>query len=99
MNMEKVCYQEQSSSDTKKWTAHVSRLNSPMKKVLVAVPHQESKGFTVKIYNHNDELVYLEDHSQENDFAKVYHLKGFDGGAVFHVTDNSSGETKIYRAE
>jgi len=100
MNTEKISYEEQVANDhTKNWTAHLSRLNTGKNKVLVAIPQQQSNDFTIKIYNHNDDLIYMENHSQRIDFAKIYHLKNFEGGAVFHVTNNSSGETKIYRSE
>ncbi|GHN02213.1 hypothetical protein WSM22_37020 [Cytophagales bacterium WSM2-2] len=97
-SIEKVRYQEQMNESHSTWTPHVARLNSEERKVLVALP-QAPKSFSVHIYDHNDELVYFETHTINKDFARVYHLKGFDKGAVFHIRNNSTGDTKVYRAD
>jgi hypothetical protein len=50
----------------------------------------------VKIYDGSDALVYNEDETVTNDFARIYNLKNLEGKITFEVT-GESGESKVVK--
>lgn len=79
------------------YVAHVA--GSPDKFVL-SVPNEGSNSLTVTIYNEDDQVLFAETQSTNEDFAKIYRLKDYFGTVKFVVTDDkglSKSMTKYTR--
>jgi len=95
---EKICFDERTTAVKKTWTAHIGKVHNEHKKVLVAVPPQNTNNFSVNIYDRDDQLVYKEDQPGTG-YARVFNLQGLDSGATVHLVNHATGETKSYKSE
>lgn len=96
---EKICFDEQEPKRKIRWTAHISKLGNNDRKVMVAVPQQNTNDFSVHIYDKDDQLVYSEDQKLEKEYARVFNLKALAGTATVHLVNHATGETKSFRAD
>ncbi|MBI1769509.1 MAG: hypothetical protein HY015_02870 [Bacteroidetes bacterium] len=91
-NYKRVCF------GSEPWPAHISKLASDVKKVVVAIP-QGQNDFSVQILDRDDQLIYNEDQRLETGYAKVFNLKNLEQGATILLVNHLTGEMKAFKAE
>lgn len=96
---EKICFDEQAPKNKTEWSAHIGKVGNDHNKVMVAVPKQHAKDFSVHVYDRNDQLIYTENQKLEGEYARVFNLKNLERGATVHLINHVTGETKSYLAE
>jgi hypothetical protein len=66
----------------KPFIGHITKLTGDENKYLVVVPGQFAKGFSVQVFDQNEELVFSEKQETGQDFARVYNLKNLNGATI-----------------
>jgi hypothetical protein len=74
--------------------AHLTKVAGSEKYVLT-VPRRDSNGFTVRIYDSANRVIYDKEESSAGDFAKVYNLDELSGKFLLEVT-HENGATKTF---
>lgn len=81
-----------------KRTAHVTRLAGFDQKYMLAVPNKGKDKLKIRIYGHDDRIVFEEERAIEGDFAKVYNLEEIAGDHTFEIIDQDGRKNRIVKS-
>lgn len=83
------------SSGNNEWFAHVTRLNHPDSRYLLAVANPPSDEITVRIYDERNNLLYEETENVDGEFAKLYNLDKVTSNPTFEIRDSEGNVSSI----
>ena len=91
---EKISYREKSKTER---IAKLMPVAGNDKKLLLSVPNKQPDTITITILDEVDNILYSEEETISDDFAKVYNLESFEGKITFRVVDRKGNTASLVR--